>query len=365
VGVKYCFRYSQRNRRRQFAAEEDVDLATLHPFVGLHHPVQRRRREKKLLKIDDVNERFPIMTYKAWRAQRERAGLSAEGGVGTEPLPTVNSPPESRSGTPPLLDSESPVTSQDTPHDISTHNTANDDTLAQSVPTYTPEGSSEIHPQSEKHPEASTITPLSPPTSSKNRNSEQNSDHRNSTLTIEPADEEDSHLPGALLQTTGDNCAICIELLENEDEVRGLTCGHCYHQACIDPWLTQRRASCPLCKADYFIPKPNTERDTDPSANGLTSAGVATEHWAPLLLRPFRPVGYGPGYPPPFGRLDRNNTISTVDTPNTSQAGNTGNSASDGRSGWMGRHIQLRNPFRSRQQVAGTENTLERGEGRV
>src|ERR1700736_1051413 len=97
VGVKYCFRYSQRNRRGQ-QFDEEVDLASLHPFVGLHHPVQRRRREKKLLKLDQVNERFPVMTYKAWRAQRERAGLSAEGGIATQSadgspiLPRVTSP---------------------------------------------------------------------------------------------------------------------------------------------------------------------------------------------------------------------------------------------------------------------------------
>lgn len=363
MGVKYCFRYSQRNRRHQFAAEEDVDLATLHPFVGLHHPVQRRRREKKLLKIDEVNERFPIMTYKAWRAQRERAGLSAEGGVGAEPLPTVNSPPESRSGTPPPIDSESPVTSQDTPYDTSIHTAVTDDTPPQSTLAYTPETSTQTASQSEKSPEIVTATPLSPPSSSKTRNSEQNSDHRDSTLTIEHPDEEDSHLPDALLQTTGDNCAICIELLEDEDEVRGLTCGHCYHQACIDPWLTQRRASCPLCKADYFVPKPNSETETGPSGSGLSSSGVATEHWAPLLLRPFRPPGYAPGYPPPFGRFDRNNTISTVDTPSTAPGGNGGNSTTGGRTRWTNRRIQLRNPFRSRQNVAGTENALERGEG--
>ena len=97
VGVKYCFRYSQRNRRGQ-QYEEEVDLATLHPFVGIHHPVQRRRREKKLLKIDEVNERFPVMTYKAWRAQRERQGLSAEGGIAPQTnitgTPLLDSPPE-------------------------------------------------------------------------------------------------------------------------------------------------------------------------------------------------------------------------------------------------------------------------------
>src|SRR5438045_3836461 len=68
-------------------------MTTLHPFVGLHHPVQRRRRERKLLKIEEVNERFPVMTYKAWRAQRERAGLSAEGGIAPQTGAGANARP--------------------------------------------------------------------------------------------------------------------------------------------------------------------------------------------------------------------------------------------------------------------------------
>jgi hypothetical protein len=302
------------------------------------------------------------MTYKAWRAQREKAGLSAEGGVAAEPLPTVDSPPESRPGTPPLGDSESPITSQDTPHDahhdVLTENTVTDNHPTHSTAGYPLDSPIPKHPQSEKSPEISIITPLSPPTSSKNRNSVQTSDHRNSTLTLEPADEDDSHLPNALLQTTGDNCAICIETLEDEDEVRGLTCGHCYHQTCLDPWLTQRRASCPLCKADYFIPKPNTETEAGESGSGLISPGVATEHWAPLFFRPFRPVGYGPGYPPPFGRFDRGNRQGT------GQDVNTGNTNSGQGTRWRDRRIQLRNPFRQRQNTVNTDNVLERGEGR-
>ena len=57
----------------------------------------------------------------------------------------------------------------------------------------------------------------------------------------------------------GDSCAICIDQLEDDEDVRGLTCGHAFHAHCLDPWLTSRRACCPLCKADYYVPKPRPE----------------------------------------------------------------------------------------------------------
>jgi hypothetical protein len=41
--------------------------------------------------------------------------------------------------------------------------------------------------------------------------------------------------------------------------VRGLACGHAFHAVCLDPWLTTRRACCPLCKADYYTPKPRPQ----------------------------------------------------------------------------------------------------------
>lgn len=52
---------------------------------------------------------------------------------------------------------------------------------------------------------------------------------------------------------TSGTCAICLEVLENDDVVRGLLCGHVYHAECLDPWLTKRRACCPTCKRDYFF----------------------------------------------------------------------------------------------------------------
>ena len=49
-------------------------------------------------------------------------------------------------------------------------------------------------------------------------------------------------------------CAICIDILEGDDDIRGLSCGHAFHVTCVDPWLTRRRACCPLCKEDYYAP---------------------------------------------------------------------------------------------------------------
>lgn len=48
------------------------------------------------------------------------------------------------------------------------------------------------------------------------------------------------------------SCAICLETFEDEDTVRGLVCGHVFHAECVDPWLTRRRACCPICKRDYY-----------------------------------------------------------------------------------------------------------------
>lgn len=62
---------------------------------------------------------------------------------------------------------------------------------------------------------------------------------------------------GNELHFTSGSCAICLDLLEDESLVRGLVCGHVFHSDCLDPWLTKRRACCPMCKRDYFYKDEN------------------------------------------------------------------------------------------------------------
>lgn len=76
--------------------------------------------------------------------------------------------------------------------------------------------------------------------------------HRNSTQRI-PISEDSSG-----------TCAICIDDYEDDSQIRVLTCGHTFHDICIDPWLLNRRACCPLCKASYYTPKPFDPLGPDP-----------------------------------------------------------------------------------------------------
>ncbi|KAF9547784.1 hypothetical protein EC957_007730 [Mortierella hygrophila] len=47
-------------------------------------------------------------------------------------------------------------------------------------------------------------------------------------------------------------CSICLAEYEVGEQVRTLPCYHQYHQGCIDPWLLNVAALCPICKRDLF-----------------------------------------------------------------------------------------------------------------
>lgn len=251
VGVKYCFRYNARNRAIRNG--DDADNINLD---NMHNRPHRRRREKKLMTMDEVNERFPLTKYKSWVASRAREGLPTSGGVSMHPstAPSLLNP-ENSTSTPPI----SPTAA----HQVESKPSQLEDSICPTKPSL-PDHTNNIDMSiSEKDAhshsrEALNSTELSPSTQlSKdqvdlNQNEVPNED-----------EEEDEQINTAvvseLLSGPGDSCAICIDTLEEEDEIRGLSCGHAFHAGCLDPWLTSRRACCPLCKADYYTPKARPE----------------------------------------------------------------------------------------------------------
>ncbi|GJC85006.1 hypothetical protein ColLi_07844 [Colletotrichum liriopes] len=79
VGVKYCFRYNARNRAMRL--NENGEPINLENMPRPH----RRRREKKLMTMDEVNDKFPMTKYKTWVGERAREGLPTAGGVSAPP----------------------------------------------------------------------------------------------------------------------------------------------------------------------------------------------------------------------------------------------------------------------------------------
>jgi hypothetical protein len=262
---------------------------------------RRRRREKKLMSMEEVNERFPLTKYKTWTASRARAGLSTEGGVDAAQAAATagsraasvrdvdgavpQSPSEAktslemnRSVTPKGKDASTDVaevlpTPSPAPDGadrrLSTESAKEKSTLPQSstMPTL-----HEVATNATAHTADTTelkeyFNPHAPrsPTSDRHRDDHDHSDSDDEGHDgIHPY--TGANPDAALVDHPGDSCAICIDALEDDDDIRGLTCGHAFHASCIDPWLTSRRACCPLCKADYFTPKPRPEGEAADSA---------------------------------------------------------------------------------------------------
>ncbi|PGH13137.1 hypothetical protein AJ79_03844 [Helicocarpus griseus UAMH5409] len=254
VGVKYCFRYNQRNRqmRNDDNNAEPIDL------VAVPRP-HRRRREKKLMSMDDVNARFPLMKYKTWRATRADEGLPTAGGI-----QAPSSRPQS------LKNEEGSVT---------VSSVENQGNAAGADPATSAQSSSEAKPQPETTPQPESESAIMPAetkeTMASRVESRPSSEHlKDEAGKLDDDDDPDEHIrnavPAELLANPGDTCAICLDSIEDDDDVRGLTCGHAFHASCLDPWLTSRRACCPLCKADYYVPKtrPEGAEGTQHSSSG-------------------------------------------------------------------------------------------------
>jgi len=154
--------------------------------------------EEKVLTIEQVQEQFPVLTYKIWKSKRGKEGLSVAGGISANPQASSNV----------AILRQNQLTSMPVPE------------------RYSPsEPSGSMAP-------SSPFTPIPIP--------------------ADPVGHKPDDRQYGI--SAGDNCAICLETINDDDSIRGLKCSHCFHQTCIDPWLTSRRSACPLCKRDYSAP---------------------------------------------------------------------------------------------------------------
>lgn len=242
--------------------------------------------------MDEVNERFPLMKYKVWRSSRANEGLPTEGGI-TAPNSRPQSLKDENGALATTVDVSANPISPNTTEQESKNPPSKDSNSPQVEPIEAATRSPEGKPSAE--------APSPKPATNTDAVEEEKWEHAVAQENdIDEDDDEGDHIrkavPAEMLPNPGDSCAICLDTIEDDDDVRGLTCGHAFHASCVDPWLTSRRACCPLCKADYYVPKPRapaTEGGSSSDRQGRRGAPTRTDILrAELLGRP-RPARSG------------------------------------------------------------------------
>ncbi len=232
------------------------------------------------MSMEEVNERFPMMKYKAWTTTRAEEGLPTAGGVAA---PTASRAASLRNaeGAIPARRSEDiprPETPKEQRPSEEKHDSPLSTKASKILPNHGESQTTGIEERQAADTELDTINDLTK--TNTNGAASKNTSEEHAEDDIDDDDQIQMAVPAEMLQNPGDACAICLDTLEDDDDVRGLTCGHAFHASCLDPWLTSRRACCPLCKADYYVPKPRPEGEAATEADrqtGRRPAGARTD----------------------------------------------------------------------------------------
>ena len=225
------------------------------------------------MSMEEVNEKFPLTKYKTWRSNRAEEGLPTAGGIN----PNSQSRPQSI-------------------RDVPRESKETDNVELEQMPTVTP--AEEKQPEHGQPEEIRQDPAVEDSSSSPRPKTAQSSTAPDTPIQKQETNEEDAEdedqiqtaVPTEQLPEAGDTCAICIDTIEDDDDIRGLHCGHAFHASCVDPWLTSRRACCPLCKADYYVPKPRPE---GADADDARRRGMGADRGPHVPPPPFAFMGGG------------------------------------------------------------------------
>ena len=235
------------------------------PVVLEPQPQHQRGQEKRLITMDEVDGKFPIMKYKNWVSSRAKQVLHQEVGV-LAPASRANSVrslegrrPESL---PREMESHEQQLAATSKHkivieivalgDIGAIKEAGRDQELVTTPSDAGDEKEDAKPVTTDREQISGIS---------TGNEQTTADAQRINIGDEDEKEVNVPLPVECEGPGDDTCAICMDTLEDDDDIRGLTCGHAFHTACADPWLTIQRACCPLCKADFYTPEPIPSSD--------------------------------------------------------------------------------------------------------
>lgn len=255
------------------------------------------------MSMEDVNERFPLMKYKAWMTTREEEGLPTAGGVAAPSASRAASLRNAEGAIPARRSGE--FTRPETPKNDRPSEENHDSPISTKAPEImSKQGDPQITGTEERQAvDMDKGTANSLTTTDTNGAASKSTSEKQAEDDMDDDDQIQTAVPAEMLQNPGDACAICLDTLEDDDDVRGLTCGHAFHASCLDPWLTSRRACCPLCKADYYVPKPRAEGEAAVVADGTggrrpTGTGTNMPHppqYAFMGHRDGRPRMFLPG----------------------------------------------------------------------
>ncbi|ORY80425.1 hypothetical protein BCR37DRAFT_381100 [Protomyces lactucae-debilis] len=286
IGVKYCFRYQSARRRGITMSQMNAEIAA----ASAQQRSGRRRKEKKLMTMEEVNAQFPLQSYKAWRASREKAGLSTEGGMQAVDAETAQVVRQE------MQEEKATLTTEEVAPD------AGAGELATGVVEQDLEAQQQARRKSLARGETYAGDTIYEVGSSQQARAIMTGKSDKTEESVDIAGEADiadaasstpatiagagaagpssTHAPSAAAGiaaadiVSGDTCAICIDTLEDDDDIRGLTCGHAFHAACVDQWLTTRRAICPLCKKDFWVRKLPVAGEDAAMEDAQSHAGV-------------------------------------------------------------------------------------------